>query len=132
MQGRSPADRRSAEQINRFRENPRARLTQTSGGVTLDVTRNGSNVSGTITNSEGRQLRFSGRLVDVPGRSAIQIVDLQFSARNRLASVTSAPTVISIFSRQGVLYVHTKRALSISAVGVPAFSEPGGERRLNQ
>jgi RHS repeat-associated protein len=133
LQGTSVADRRSAEQINQFTQNPRASFTQSTQGLTLRVQRNGSTVSGTI-NKDGRSLRFTGRLADVPGRQAVRIVNLNFTSP-RGTVVSSAPGTITIYShRDRTIHIAIDHPLVIKLwPGVyNLVNEPAGDRRLNQ
>jgi RHS repeat-associated protein len=132
LQGRSPADRKSAEQLNQFTRNPRASFSQTTHGTTLRVQRNGNSLSGTIS-KDGRSLRFTGKLTEVPGKQAIKIIGMNFKSPFGTV-VTSAPTTLMIYThRDGTLHVSTDEPTVIKVF--PGFlrlvDEPAGDRRLN-
>lgn len=132
LEGSSPADRRSAEQINAFARNPRATFTQTVRGSTITIRRNGNSISGSIER-DGRSLNFTGRFSNVSGRQAIAITNLRFSAQFP-ATVSSGPSSMVIYSRRGRVYVSTDRAMIIRiwpGIGT-VVNEPAGARPINQ
>jgi RHS repeat-associated protein len=133
IRGTTPADQRSARELNNFARNSNASFTQRTRGVTLTAQRNGNQVSGSITKS-GVTVTFRGTFREVPGRAAIRFEGLKFRGPP-IASVRSAPSAILIYThRDGAIHVATDRAMVITDfLGAVTFAnEPAGDRRLNR
>ncbi len=131
LRGQSGVDRRSADQINRFAQNPRASFSQTVRGTTLTVQRNGNAISGTISQRWGT-VRFTGRLTQISGRRAIRVEGLRFRGPP-LSSIPSAPTAITIYThRDGSIHISTNQSMVIRFLGLEVVRESPTDRQLNE
>jgi RHS repeat-associated protein len=122
LTGGNDQDKKLAARINTFTQGATANIRQSLGkGLTLSASRRGNVVTGSIGKGAA-SLKFSARLVDVPGKRAVRLDQLRLG-KPTVGRLASAPSRIDLYTgNNGHIYASTHRATIIS-IGVPIFSD---------